>query len=130
MRRFTATIPAGTPKAVPVVVNMVFPPMVVEEIEVIVPPGPNGAMGFKIGQAGVQVFPLSPDDYIVTSNEALKWPIEGANTSGAWQVIGYNTGTFNHSLEVRFLCRLAEVALLEAPAPISSAELSSTPALT
>ena len=130
VRRFTATFPAGTAKATPVTVNMNFPPMEVEEIEVVVPPGPLGQMGFKIGQAGNQVFPFTPDDYIVTDNETLKWPIEGANTSGAWQVIGYNVGTFNHSIEVRFLCRLLDLGQIEAPAAISNLELSQPPTLT
>lgn len=129
IRRFTATIPAGTAKASPVTVTMNFPPMEVVEIEVVVPPGPNGTMGFKIAQAGGQVFPFTPDDYIVTNNETIKWEIEGANTSGAWQVIGYNTGSFNHSIEVRFLLRLIDSGVSEAPAPVSNADLSNPPPL-
>lgn len=108
---------------------MNFDTLTVEGLEVIVPPGPNGQMGFKIAQAGSQVFPYGSDDYIVTSNEALKWPIEDANTSGAWQVIGYNTGTKDHSIEVRFLCRLIDLGVDQTPAPIANSDLASAPAL-
>lgn len=125
IRRFTATIPAGTAKLAPVTVNLSFPPMNVSEIEVVIPPGPRGQMGFKMAMAGVQVFPYSGDDYIVTDNETLHWPIEDAPTSGAWQVIGYNTGAFDHSIEVRFLCELASQGAPVEPQPISNESLSS-----
>ena len=52
-----------------------------------------------------------------------------ANTSGAWQLIGYNTGTFPHTIEVRFLVDLpVDTAELGAFHPISAADLSN-PAL-
>jgi hypothetical protein len=91
-----------------VTVNLNFPPREVRELEIIVPPGPNGAMGFQVAQAGAQVFPTEPGAFLVTSNESIRWPIEGANNSGAWQVIGYNTGAFDHTIEVRFLVDLPD----------------------
>lgn len=127
IRRFTATIPAGTAKATPATVNMPFPPMEVVEIEIVVPPGPRGTMGFKVAVSGSQVYPYSGDDYVVTDDETLHWPIEGGPTSGAWQIIGYNLGSFDHSLEVRFLCNLAGLGAVVDPLPIAAADLNSPP---
>lgn len=127
--RFTATVPAGTAKTAPLTFDASFPPREVVEIEILVPPGPRGEVGFKIAQAGVQVIPAVAGDFIVTDNETIHWPIEGANTSGAWQVIAYNTGAFNHSLEVRFQVNLpgaqaAAAAGGAGPQPIAPADLS------
>lgn len=110
IRRFTVTIPAGTAKTAPLTVDCSFTPSHVVGVEVVIPPGPRGEVGFKIAQSGGQVFPFPPDDYLVTDDEKVKWDIDGANTSGAWQVIAYNTGTFNHTLEIRFLTELTSPA--------------------
>ena len=106
VQRFSVTIPHGTPIATPVTVKTEFGFRVVREIEIIIPPGPRGNMGFQIAQAGRQVFPYTPGGFIVTDNEQIRWPIEDANTSGAWAVIGYNVGTFDHTIEVRYLVDL------------------------
>jgi hypothetical protein len=125
VRSFDSTIPAGTAKASPLTFNLVFPPRVVRELEIIVPPGPRGEVGFQIGQAGRQVFPTEPGTFFVTDDEQIRWSLEDANTSGAWQLIAYNTGTFNHAIEVRFLVDLPEqLAEAQGFAPISPAEIS------
>ena len=106
VRKFSATIPAGTAKNAPVTIPLEFPPREIAELELIIPPGPRGQMGFQIAQSGAQVFPSEPGAYFVTDNETIRSPIEGANTSGSWQLIGYNTGSFPHTVEVRFLVSL------------------------
>lgn len=100
--RFPVAVPAGTAKAAALTFNLTMPPRRVLEIEILVPPGPRGEVGFKIAQAGVQIYPSGAGDFVVTDSETLHWPVEGANTSGAWQVIAYNTGAFPHTLEFRF----------------------------
>jgi hypothetical protein len=125
VRKFSVTVPHGTLQAAPATFACAFPPRIIREIQILVPPGPRGTVGFQIAQAGHQVFPTEPGQFFVTDDERIVWPIEGANTSGAWQVIAYNTGTFDHTLEVRFLVDLTTGAAEEAaPAFVESATLS------
>lgn len=107
---FHVVVPAGTTKAGAQTFNLSMPPRAVVEIEILIPPGPRGEVGFKIAQAGAQILPSVAGDFVVTDDETIHWPVEGANTSGAWQVIAYNTGGFAHTLEFRFQVNLAATA--------------------
>lgn len=115
IRQFKALIPAGTAQATPVRVDMSFPARQVQSVEIRVPPGPSGLVGFALQNSGVTVIPYGSDDFIVTSGDAINWPLEGYITSGSWQLLGYNTGIFDHSIYVRFL--LAIVRPDTTPAP-------------
>lgn len=128
VRRFPVTIPAGTASAAPITFGLTFPPRVVAEVEIVVPPGPRGEVGFQLAMSGFQVLPVETGQYFVTDDEVIHWPLEGQVDSGAWQVIAYNTGTYPHTLEFRFLVDLVSVATVATPAPISGADLSSPPA--
>lgn len=108
VQRFPVIIPALTTLAKALTFNLPMPPRIVREIEIVIPPGPRGEVGFQVAQAGRQIFPITPGQFIVSDNETIRWPVEDANTSGAWQVIAYNTGNFNHTLEFRFLVDLPE----------------------
>lgn len=96
-------VPAGTPKAAPLQFSLAFAPQVVDEVEIVVPPGPRGEVGFQLGTSGSQIIPATPGQYEVTDNEVIHWPLDGQMDSGAWQLIAYNTGQFNHTIGVRFL---------------------------
>lgn len=111
IRSRQVTVPAGTTKAAPATFNVSFPPMTVAEIDVLVPPGSNGTLGFQIASSGIQVIPWNAGEWIVTNNERLAWPTEGYPDSGDWQVIAYNTGMYDHSLWVRFSLSPVAVAV-------------------
>ena len=131
VHEFPVTIPAGTPLAAPLVFNLAMPVRIVEEIQIQVPPGPRGEVGFAVGASGLAVLPYEPSTFVVTDNEVVKWALEGQIESGAWQLIAYNTGAFNHTLYVRFLTRLPPSAPA-APAvtliPISALDSPPSPA--
>lgn len=99
---FTATIPAGTPKSAPVAVSIQFPPAVVSRIDWRVPKGPMGVFGWQLAMGGVQVFPTMGDSYVIANGESDTWTPSRAPDSGAWQVIGYNTGVNPHSVYLAF----------------------------
>lgn len=125
IREFDITITAGTTKAAPSIQAITFPARVVEAIEWRVPPGPNGTMGFAIAAANMAIIPYNTGAFIVTDNEAQSWPINGYIDSGSWQLIGYNTGTYDHTVYLRFLLNLVEAgkaagAVLLDPSAISS----------
>lgn len=106
IRHFTATIPAGTPIAAPVAVPIAFPPRKVLQIDWRVPNGAMGVFGWQVAMGGVQVFPTGGDTWVLANDEHGSWPVTNAPDSGAWQVIGYNTGTHPHAVYLAFHCDL------------------------
>lgn len=105
---FTVTCPAGTAKAAAILTNLTIPIREVREIEVRVPNGPNGEMGFALAIAGQNMIPFNPGEYVVTSDEIVQWSLTGYPTSGAWQVRMYNTGNYDHTIQIRFYVDLVD----------------------
>lgn len=99
---FAATIPAGTAVASPTTTSMTLPTRFVRRIVTKVPPGPAGFMGFRIAAAGVQIIPINVGAWIITDNEEMTWDVSNMIESGAFQLIGYNTGIYAHTVYVRF----------------------------
>jgi hypothetical protein len=116
---FDNLIPAGTPKAAPITFPMLMPPAVVDMIEVHVPPGPNGNMGFAIGAAGQSIIPYNAGMFIVASDDFFQWQLTEGISSGSWQMFGYNTGQYDHTVYIRFLS-----SLLGSPAAVTSQPLA------
>jgi len=103
---FDVTIPAGTLRTAPQTTALAIPARVIREVDVIVPPGCNGRVGFRIAVNGQQQIPINAGAWIIASDEKLAWPYETPISSGAWQLIGFNEGVFAHTLEVRLLVDL------------------------
>lgn len=99
---FEVTIPAGTALASPQKTAMTFSTRFVRRILIKVPPGPAGKMGFQIASTGTQFIPANTGHWIITDNEQITWDIANAIQSGSWQLIGYNTGIYDHTVYVRF----------------------------
>ncbi len=106
IRQFTAVIPAGTLQSAPFRKDMSFPPRQVDTVEIRVPPGPSGLVGFALQNSGLTVIPYNSDEFIVTAADSITWALDGQITSGSWQLLGYNTGTNDHAVYVRFLLSL------------------------
>jgi hypothetical protein len=97
------TVPANTQQAAPLTTTFTIRPGTVERIEVLVPPGPSGFLGFQVLFAGVLVIPDDIGVFIVTDNELISWPLGEYPTDGRWSVRAYNTDVFDHSIHVRLL---------------------------
>jgi hypothetical protein len=102
VREFQVTIPKGTPIAAPVTVDVSFPPFTVVSVAARIPPGPLGQMGFRVASSRQQVIPWNPGSWIVANDDRLQWQADNYPTSGDWQIIGYNTGAFDHTIYVTF----------------------------
>ena len=100
---FAVTVPAGTTQANPLVSALAMPPRTIRRIEWTVPPGPRGVLGWAIGAAGVPVIPRNAGAWIVADGVDRGWDFETPVNSGAWQFFGYNTGSFDHTVYLRFL---------------------------
>src|SRR6185437_2451788 len=98
----TATVPAGTPEATPVTVALTLGTLLVNKIRWRVPPGPRGNLGWYLSMGGVQVVPDDKGAYVVADDEYDDWEIDNLPESGAWQLTGYNTGTYDHTVYLYF----------------------------
>ena len=128
VRAFTCVVPAGTAIAVPATFDLSFPPRQVDTIEIVVPPGPSGFVGFAIQNSNVTVIPYGSDEFLVMANEKVSWPLDGYINSGAWNLLAYNTGTADHSIYVRFLLSLPDTGSSTGTVPLSTALINSDPA--
>lgn len=123
IRTFTVTVPAQTPISAAWTQTLSFPARTVDQVNVRVPPGPRGALGFAIGTSGMPLFPAGPGVYMVADNQEIDWPLDNVPNSGSWQVFAYNNGNYAHTLYVTFLLDLVTAAAV-APAPIAADALS------
>lgn len=110
IRHFSVTIPAGTPLATPTTTDISFPDRVVRRIDWKVPPGANGQMGFRFASGGVSMIPDNAGTFIVTDDQEATWPVDGQINTGAWQLQGYNVGTYPHTVYLTFFLDLVDVA--------------------
>jgi flagellar hook protein FlgE len=125
---FAVTIPANTPANAPVTFPCVFQQGSVIEIDVKVPPGPSGNVGFFIGAGGSQYIPYTNGAFIMPDDDYFTWPIDNAINSGSFSVTGYNADAFDHTIQVGFQINELNYAQMAAVAAIgtSSAALPDT----
>lgn len=123
IREFQVTVPAQTAQSAGFSVPITFPARVVDEIDIRVPPGPNGQMGFAIGTSGMPVIPAQLGSWIIANDQEIDWPLQGYWDSGSWEVFAYNLGNYPHTLYLTFLLSLVQ-SQATSPAPIGAADLS------
>ena len=111
IRTAQATIPAGTPLAAPVTISIAFPSRIVRSVRWRVPHGPSGLMGWQLTSDGVPVIPVARGTWIIADGESDDWPLDGYPDAGNWQVTGYNTGAYNHTVYLTFLLDLITPAV-------------------
>ena len=97
-----ATVPAGTAKSSPTTIGLSITSSTVDRIRWRVPPGPRGNLGWYLSMGGVQVLPDVAGEYVVADDEADDWEIAGLPDSGAWQLTGWNTGQYPHTVYLYF----------------------------
>jgi len=118
VRTFQVTIPAGTAKTSLYVESLPMPPREVVRIDMMIPAGSRGVMGFQIGSSGQQIIPKAQGTFIIADNETIVWDFEGQIDSGAWELFGYNTGTYDHTVYIRFLVNPTTTTNNTTPNPI------------
>jgi hypothetical protein len=99
---FPVTIPAGTPQATPLATATTFEPNVVERIDWLFPHGCNGHVGIQIGARSNPVLPPVKGQWFLRSGSAGGVDVQDVPVTGDWSVIGYNTGSFDHTIQVAF----------------------------
>lgn len=105
---FDIVIPPATPRNAPVTFDLSMPARTIQSVEIVVPPGAAGNVGFRFASGGITMIPTNREGFIIPTPPLVTWPLEDQITSGAWQVIAYNTGGYSHFLQVRFLAGLLQ----------------------
>jgi hypothetical protein len=132
IRSFAVTIPHGTTLPATFTQDIFFPARIVTGIHWKVPPGPSGLMGWRLTMSnGNPVIPTG-GGWIIADDQDATWPLADQPDSGAWEITGYNTDIYDHTVYVDFFCDLVgqEVSspqLISIPSSAGGAPVS-TPA--
>ncbi len=111
---FEITVPAGTSQLIPAQYDLSFFQADVVQIDVKVPPGPAGNVGFYLTAGMSQFIPRTNGSFIVPDNDDFHWTVANAINSGQWGLVAYNTDVWPHILQVSF--QVNEIT----PSPVSS----------
>lgn len=98
----TATIPAGTLASAPVTVALGVDNFEIERIDLEVPPGGAGNVGFYLANNGHPWIPRTVGEWLVWDDRVETFYPTGYPTAGGWQITGYNTGVYAHAVIARF----------------------------
>lgn len=99
---FEFTIPANTLQSAPVSFPMKFNFGEVIEIDIKVPSGPAGNLGFFISAGGSQYIPRTFGSFIFPDNDYIQWQVSNAINSGSWGLTAFNTDVWPHVIQVSF----------------------------
>lgn len=105
VQQFACTVPIGTPISAPVTIEMQLGVFTVDWVDIDVPPGPSGALGFYLASSNVQIIPFTEGgtfNWMIPDDLHKQWDLTGYPTSGDWQFVGYNLGAFAHTVYLAF----------------------------
>jgi hypothetical protein len=111
----TVSIPANTLKTALYVSTLALGLWDIESIDLEVPPGPAGLMGFYLAISGQQWIPHSAGEFIVWDDTKDSWNLSGQPTSTSWELHGYNTDQYPHEVVVRFHVNLIPTPVMTTP---------------
>ena len=101
-QQFTVTIPAGTPATALYVAKLPMTLWTLEGVDLEVPPGPAGLMGFYLALSGEQWIPRGAGQFLIWDDVQASWRLDDQPTSYGWELHGYNLDAYDHSVVVRF----------------------------
>jgi hypothetical protein len=111
------TTPAGTASSAPLVTALPWREGYPVRIEIRVPPGPSGLLGFQLAHSGEVIIPKDKTQFLITDNEAIMWPLDNYPYNAKYTVRTYNTDVFDHTIQIRMLLNELGVQSLT-PVPI------------
>ena len=131
VRRYQVTVPTGTKSTAPQRTVLTMPARKITRITCRVPPGPRGAMGFVLANAGTPMIPVERGEWLIADDETLTFDLQGYVTSGTWDVLAYNEGAFPHTVYFTFSCTPTGPTRVPVRQAIAGTSLgTSTPAAT
>jgi hypothetical protein len=101
--------PANTPLAIPLSTPWPLEDNEFVYVDILVPPGPSGLLGFRILWANQQVVPWGNDSWLITDDEKIHVDCDFAMTVTGLVVQSYNTDIYEHTIYLRGLVRTMTV---------------------
>jgi hypothetical protein len=99
---FEVVVPGGTDVASFQQTPLVFSDGRVDRLEIRIPPGPSGLVGFRVAHSGQSVIPYTGDRWFITDNDKLDWDLDNYPTGGAWELWAYNLDVYDHAIYLWF----------------------------
>lgn len=96
------TIPVGASVAAPHVEQLGFTDWQVEQIDLLVPSGPSGMMGFYLANNGIPWVPRALGEWLVMDDQKLTVTPTGYPSGTGWEIVGYNLGAWPHNVIALF----------------------------
>jgi len=124
IRSFAVTIPAATLETAPYTEDIYFPARIVNGVTWQVPPGPSGLMGWRLTMSGGNAVIPTGGGWIIADDARDTWLLQDQPDSGAWELTGYNTDIYDHTVYLDFLLDLVTVPTTT-PGQIPNSALSS-----
>ena len=116
IHQYTATVPANTPKTALYTYSIPITNYIIESVDLEVPPGPAGLMGFYLARSGVSWIPYEADEFLVWDDRFDSWSLDAQPTGLGWQIVAYNDdAVFSHDVVVRFHVNPVVVPLAPSP---------------
>lgn len=99
---FDVLVPPLTPKAAPLETMTTWAAGELVSVDVRIPDGAAGLVGFRLLYAHGQTIPTTPGAWIIGNDDLFQADAIGYLNGGQWSVSAYNLDNFAHSLHVRY----------------------------
>jgi len=129
VHQYTATIPASTPKTALYTSQIALQGYEIESVDLEVPPGPAGLMGFYVARSGQQWIPFEADEFLIWDDRFDSWYLSDQPTGGGWQIVGYNLDRYPHNVVARFHVNSPGANAAPAPPALSIITTNVTPVM-
>ncbi len=97
LRTFNVTVPLGTAVATPTTTAWNLGPVIVEELEVMIPRGHAGLTGVHVDYQGVALLPWGqPATFLIANDETISVPVD-LEIGAPLSVVAYNVDSFDHT---------------------------------
>lgn len=90
------TIPAGTSSLAPLSAPLPIGESIVRRLDLIVPPGPSGLVGFYLAHSGTQMIPRTRGQFLILDDKLIPFDMDGYPTGDKWTLVGYNSDIYDH----------------------------------
>jgi hypothetical protein len=99
------TTPAGTLQSDLLSTTWILEENYLEYVDILIPDGPSGLLGFRILWAQQQVIPWGNNSFLTPNNEKIHVPVNDGITISGLVIESYNTDVFPHTINLRGLIK-------------------------
>lgn len=95
-----------------------FNPGIVTQVDVTIPTGADGIMGFQVWSGESPVVPFQQGSFLLRSGGTWSFPVGNQPASGSWQLAFYNTDYVGHGIWALFYVNEVGLAVSAPSSPL------------